>query len=67
MREMAVMKKEKTQIPSFNPRFHKTIKTKTTMFDLIEALNEVVEKGEEKFIPQIVRHMANRGLLKAVR
>jgi hypothetical protein len=36
------------------------------MFDLIEALNEVVEKGEEELIPQIVRHMANRGLLKAV-
>ena len=67
MREMAVMKKEKTQSPSFKPRFRKTTKTRTTMFDLIETLNEVVEKGEEKFIPQIVRHMANRGLLKAVR
>jgi hypothetical protein len=37
------------------------------MFDLIKTLNEVVEKGEEEFIPQIVSHMANRGLLKAVR
>ena len=42
------------------------MKTRTTLFDLIEALNEVVEKREEKFVPQIVLHMVNRGLLKAI-
>jgi hypothetical protein len=33
----------------------------------MKTLNEVVEKGEEEFIPKIVLHMANSGLLKAVR
>ncbi len=61
------MKKEKNRIPPFKPGFHKKVRTRTTMFDLIETLNEVVEKGEEEFVPQIVVHMANRGLLKAVR
>jgi hypothetical protein len=63
----AIMKKEKNHIPSLNPTLRKTIKTRTTMFDLIKTLNEVVEKGEEEFIPQIVLHMTNSGLLKAVR
>jgi hypothetical protein len=62
-----IMKKEKNHIPPFNPKFRKTIKTRTTIFDLMKTLNEVVEKGEEEFIPQIVLHMTNSGLLKAVR
>ena len=61
------MKKETDYVPSLNLTFRKTIKTRTTIFDLIKTLNEVVEKGEEEFIPQIVLHMTNSGLLKAVR
>jgi hypothetical protein len=63
----AIMKKEKNHIPSFTPNFRKRIKIKTTMFDLIKTLNEVVEKGEEKFIPQIILHMINSNLLKVLR
>ena len=62
----ANMKREK-HLPSFNLKFRKKIKTRTTIFDLMKTLNEVVEKGEEEFIPQIVLHMTNSGLLKAVR
>jgi hypothetical protein len=63
----AIMKKETNYIPFFNLKFRKTIKTRITMFDLLKTLNEVVEKGEEEFIPQVVLHMINSGLLKAVR
>ena len=63
----AIMKKDKTHIPFFNLKVRKKIKTRTTMFDLLKTLNEVVEKGEEEFIPQVVLHMINSGLLKAVR
>ena len=61
------MKKDKTHIPVFNLKVRKRIKIKTTMFDLIKTLNEVVEKGEEKFIPQIILHMINSNLLKVLR
>ena len=64
------MKREKDPIPSvlrLRPRSRKTMKTKTTVFDLIEALNQVVDKDEEKFVPQIVSQMVNSGRLKAVR
>ena len=63
----AIMKKDKTHIPFFNLKVRKKIKTRTTMFDLLKTLNEVVEKGEEKFIPQIILHMINSNLLKVLR
>jgi hypothetical protein len=63
----AIMKKEQNYIPCFKPTFRKTIRTRTTIFELMKTLNEVVEIGEEEFIPQIVLHMNNSGLLKAVR
>jgi hypothetical protein len=63
----AIMKKETNYIPFFNLTFRKTIKTRTTLFDVLKTLNEVVEKGEEEFIPQVVLHMTNIGLLKAIR
>jgi hypothetical protein len=65
--ERAIMKKEQNDIPCFNPKFRKIIKTRTTIFELMKTLNEVVEIGEEEFIPQIVLHMNNSGLLKAIR
>jgi len=61
------MKKETNPVPSvlrLRPRSRKTMKTKTTMFDLIEALNQVVDKDEEKFVPRIVTHLVNSGRLK---
>ena len=61
------MKKDKPHIIFFNLKVHKTIKARTTLFDLIMTLNEVVEKGEEKLISQIILHMVNSGLLKVVR
>jgi len=63
----AIMKKDKTYIPVFNLKVRKRIKIRTTMFDLIKTLKEVVEKGEEKFIPQIILHMINSNLLKVLR
>jgi hypothetical protein len=65
--EMTAMNEKENQIPSIKPRFRKTVRIRTTMFDLIETLNEVVEKGEEGLIPQVVLHMANTGRLKVVR
>jgi len=61
------MKKDKPHIIFFNLKVRKTIKARTTLFDLIMTLNEVVEKGEEKLISQIILHMVNSGLLKVVR
>ncbi len=59
------MKKERHPVPSrLRTRPLKTTKTRTTIFDLIATLNQVVEKGEEEFIPQIVLHMISSGQLK---
>ncbi len=63
------MKREEGPVPSvlrLLPRSRKTMKTKTTMFDLIEALNQVVDKDEEKFVSRIVLDMVNSGRLKSV-
>ena len=65
--EMPVLNENENQIPSIKSRFRKTVRIRTTMFDLIETLNEVVEKGEEGLIPQVVWHLANTGRLKVVR
>ena len=57
---------ERKKGPSF--RTHWTVRPKmrirTTMFDLIKALNEEVKAGEEALVPRIVRHMIDSGLLK---
>ena len=60
------VKKQRTHMPSSKQKLHKILKTRTTMYDLIKVLNEVVKKEEKDFVPFIVLHMVDQGLLKTV-
>ena len=51
--------------PQWNSSPRKRIKT--TMYNLISALNEEVEAGEKVLVPLIVLDMMEKGLLKFIR
>ena len=38
--------------------------SKTTLYELIEAISDVVEAGEEKFIPEILLHLIESGKIR---
>jgi hypothetical protein len=42
------------------------IKIKTTMLDLVSALNNEIKSGEEVLVPLIVLDMMDKGLLKFI-
>jgi hypothetical protein len=42
----------------------KTVTTRTTMYDVIRTLLDIVDEDEVEFIPQIILHMTNTGLLR---
>jgi hypothetical protein len=42
----------------------RTSATRTTMYDLIRTLLDIVEEEEAEFIPQIILHMADTGMLR---
>ena len=63
------MKDQRNPIPTFHryrKRYRKPTKIRTTVFELVEILHEVVDKGEEELIPQIVLHMVRSGQLKVL-
>ncbi len=45
----------------------RTVKIRTTLFDLMETLNGEIKTGEEGFVIQILSDLINHGLLKAIR
>jgi len=60
------MKKLNSPISSFKSDSQKTIKIRTTLFDLFTALNEQARVGEEELVPKIVFHWIESGRLKLV-
>jgi hypothetical protein len=38
--------------------------TDTTLYELIEAINDVIEAGEERLIPKIVLHLIYSGKIR---
>lgn len=54
-------------ISHFLSRPKRTVKIRTSLFDLIEALNGEIKTGEEGFVIQIVLDLINNSLLKTIR
>jgi len=38
--------------------------TKTTLYELIEAISSVVEEAEERLVPEIVLHLIDSGKIR---
>jgi len=60
------MKKLTPAISSFKSDFQKTIKIRTTLFDLFTVLNEEARVGEEELAAKIVFDWIESGRLKFV-
>jgi len=60
------MKKLNPRIFSFKPNPQRTIKIRTTLFDLFTALNEEARVGEEELVAKIVFGWIESGRLKLV-
>jgi hypothetical protein len=60
------MKKLNPRISSFNSDSQRTIKIRTTLFDLFTVLNEEARVGEEKLVAKIVFDWIESGRLKLV-
>jgi len=60
------MKKLRPPISSFRSNFQRTIRIKTTLFDLFTVLNEEARVGEEELVPKIVFGWIESGRLKLV-
>ncbi len=51
---------------SFGSNSQKTIKIRTTLFDLLKVLNEEVRVGEEELVAKIVYYWIESGRLKFI-
>ncbi len=60
------MKKLNPRISSFNSDSQRTMKIRTTLFDLFTVLNEEARVGEEKLVAKIVLDWIESGRLKLV-
>ena len=60
------MKKLDPHISSFNSDSQRTIKIRTTLFDLFTVLNEEARVGEEGLVAKIVFDWIESGRLKLV-
>ena len=60
------MKKLNPRISSFKSDSQRTIKIRTTLFDLLTVLNEEVRVGEEELVAKIVFDWIESGRLKLV-
>ena len=60
------MKRLNPRISSFKSGSQRTIKIRTTLFDLFTALNEEVRVGEEELATQIVFDWIKSGRLRSV-
>ncbi len=60
------MKEIKPPISSFKSDSQRTIKIRTTLFDLFTVLNEEARVGEEKMVAKIVFDWIESGRLKLV-
>jgi hypothetical protein len=58
------MSESSNSLITVESRLGRIITTKTTLYELIEAINEVVRAGEERLIPLIVLHMIDSGKIK---
>jgi hypothetical protein len=56
----------KHHVSSFGSYSQKTIKIKTTLFDLLKVLNEEVRVGEEELVAKIVYYWIESGRLKFI-
>ncbi|HMK76147.1 MAG TPA: hypothetical protein VK568_08200 [Thermodesulfobacteriota bacterium] len=60
------MKKLNPRISSFKSDSQRTIKIRTTLFDLLTVLNEEARVGEEELVAKIVSGWIESGRLKLV-
>jgi hypothetical protein len=44
--------------------FIRVTSTNTTLYELIEAISEVVEAGEESLVPKVVLHLMDSGKMR---
>ena len=56
----------KHHVPSFGSYSQKTIKIRTTLFDLLKVLDEEVRVGEEELVAKIVYYWIESGRLKFI-
>ena len=56
----------KHHVPSFGSYSQKTMKIRTTLFDLLTILNEEVRVGEEELVAKIVYYWIESGRLKFI-
>lgn len=45
-------------------KFVRITSTKTTLYELIEAISNVIEAGEESLVPQVVLHLIDSGKIR---
>ena len=57
---------QKRHVSSFGSYSQKTIKIRTTLFDLLKVLNEEVRVGEEELVAKIVYYWIESGRLKFI-
>jgi hypothetical protein len=60
------MKKEEGSSRRLEWNARRKIKVKTTMLELVSALNNEIKSGEEVLVPLIVLDMMDKGLLKFI-
>jgi hypothetical protein len=60
------MKREEGSPRRLEWNSRRKIKIKTTMLDLVSALNNEIKSGEEVLVPLIVLDMMDKGLLKFI-
>lgn len=56
----------KRHVSSFGSYSQKTIRIRTTLFDLLKVLNEQVRVGEEGLVAKIVYYWIESGRLKFI-
>ena len=49
---------------AMEPKPKKVISTETTLYELIEAISDIVAPGEERLIPEIVLNLINSGQIR---
>jgi len=57
---------QKRHVSSFGSYSQKTIRIRTTLFDLLKVLNEQVRVGEEGLVAKIVYYWIESGRLKFI-
>jgi hypothetical protein len=45
-------------------KFVRVTSAKTTLYELIDAISDVVEAGEERLIPKVVLHLIDSGKIR---